>query len=326
MQITADTLAKITGKPVNANMRSIVASLDAYGRSQGLDKPHRLAHFISQLAHESGAFRYDKEIWGPTAAQKRYDTRTDLGNTKEADGDGKLYAGRGPIQITGKSNYQQFTDWCRKQGMSNPDFVKNPDAVNTDPWEGLVPIWYWATRNLNAQADANDIEQLTKKINGGLNGYADRIDWYVKTALVLAGYGRDDVKGFQTAAQAAGRLPAGANQIDGDAGPKTRSALHLTLADMAAGPVAASVKAAPVTEETEVAIAPQGADKTAMGRVAAVVAAAAPSAGFFIDFDQTGKLLMLGIGIAAVVVLLWKGELIAARVRSVLKSFNGDAA
>lgn len=324
MQITADTLSLITGKPVNANMRSVIASLDAYGRSQGLDKPHRLAHFISQLAHESGAFRYDKEVWGPTPAQKRYDTRTDLGNTKAADGDGKLYAGRGPIQITGKSNYQQFTDWCRKQGMESPDFVKNPDAVNTDPWEGLVPIWYWATRGLNRQADANDIEQITKKINGGLNGYADRIDWYVKTALVLAGFASGDVKGFQRQAQGKGLLPAGADQIDGDAGPKTRAALHMTLAEEA--PASIPVKAAPVTEETEVAIAPQGADKTAMSRIAASVAAAAPAAGYFIDFDQTGKLLMLGIGIAAVVVLLWKGELIAARVRSVLKSFNGEAA
>ena len=324
MQLTTDALSKITGRPVNANMRSIVVALDAFGRSQGLDKPHRLAHYIAQLAHESGSFRYDKEIWGPTAAQKRYDTRTDLGNTAAADGDGKLYAGRGPIQITGKSNYRQFTEWCRKQGMNNPDFVAQPDMVTTDPWEGLVPIWYWSTRNLNKQADANDIEQITKKINGGLNGFADRIEWYVKTALVLAGYGPDSVKSFQIDAQRAGLLPPGEDQVDGDAGPKTRAALHMTLAKSAPASVAVAVKASPVTEETEVVVAPQGADKTMMSRVSAGVAVVAPAAGYLVDFDQTGKLIMLGIGIVAVVVMLWKGELIAARVRSVLNSFDGE--
>jgi len=324
MQITTDVLSKITGKPGNANMRSVAVALEAYGRSQGLDKPHRLAHYISQLAHESGAFRYDKEVWGPTAAQSRYDTRVDLGNSPAVDGDGKLYAGRGPIQITGKSNYGQFRDWCRKQGMSCPDFVLSPEAVNTDPWEGLVPIWYWSTRNLNRYADTNDIEQITKKINGGLNGFPDRIDWYVKAALVLAGYKPDSVKSFQIAAQRAGLLPAGEDQIDGDPGPKTRAALHMTLAKSAPASVAVAVKASPVTEETEVVVAPQGADKTLMSRVSAVAAIAAPTSGFVLDFDQTGRLIMLGIGIVAVIVMLWKGELIAARVRSVIDSFDGD--
>jgi len=315
MRITASMLSLIAGKPVNANMRSIVAGLDAFGASAGLAQPHRLAQYLPQLGHESMGFHYDREVWGPTAAQKRYDTRTDLGNTPEADGDGKLYAGRTALQLTGKSNYQQFTDWCRAQGFDNPDFVAQPELVNTDPWEGLVPIWYWSTRNLNKLADSNNIEAITKRINGGLNGYADRLRWYTRCSLVLLGYPPNEIRGFQTDAKQQGFYKG---EIDGDDGPLTRSSLHMMLA--AASKKNTEVKAAPI--EAVVPVAPQGADKSAMVRVSAIVAAVSPAAGMFGGFDQTGKLILLGIGIAAVVVMLWKGELIAARVRSIIKSFG----
>nr|WP_234835981.1 hypothetical protein [Sinorhizobium meliloti] len=74
--------------------------------------------------HESGDFRYDREIWGPTPAQQRYDARTDLGNTPERDGDGYLYRGRTGMQLTGKDNYRQFRNWCRATGLDCPDFAR----------------------------------------------------------------------------------------------------------------------------------------------------------------------------------------------------------
>lgn len=220
MRITENTLAQIAGRSANDNMRSTVAGLAMAGVGAGLNRPARLAHYLAQLGHESMGWYYDREVWGPTAAQERYDTRTDLGNTPERDGDGYLYRGRGPIQITGKSNYAEFTAWAQKLDASAPDFVAAPDAVNTDPWEGLGPIWYWVTRDLNDYADANNIEMVTRKINGGLNGYSDRLARYVRTALVLAGYAPTAVKAFQ---QDAGL------DVDGIAGPKTRAALHDAL-------------------------------------------------------------------------------------------------
>lgn len=321
MKLTASVLAAIAGKSVNDNMRSIIAGLDAFGVSAGLDKPHRLAHYIAQLGHESGGFRYDREVWGPTKAQVGYDTRTDLGNTAAVDGDGKKYAGHTPMQITGKANTTAFRDWCRAQGLNPPDFVSNPELMNTDPWEGLGPIWYWMTRDLNKYADANDLEMLTRKINGGTNGLADRIAWYTRAALVMTGFGPEDVKAAQLQAQASRLLPAGADQIDGVAGPKTRAALHQMLAAEAPATV---TQAAPVVQET--VVTPKGSDRTLMTRVATGAGIIAPAAGYFVDFDQTGKLLMLAIGVAGVVVLFWKGELIAARVRKVLAAFDGEAA
>ena len=124
-----------------------------------------------------------------------------------------------------------------------------------------------------------------------------------------------DVAPFQNIAKAAGLY---AGNLDGIPGEKTRSALHMSLAKMTATPVAA----APDVETSEVAVAPAGAERTLLQRITGGVGILAPVAGAFAGFDRTGQLIMVGIGIAAVVVLLWRGELIAARVKSVLKSFE----
>ena len=220
-------LVGVTGEKPSANAGSVFRALVIGGEAAGLDKPHRLAMYLAQLSHESAGFVHDKEIWGPTPAQKRYDTRTDLGNTAAADGDGFLFRGRGPIQITGKSNYRQFTDWCLylfKDDIHVPNFVVAPDLVNTDPWEGLVPLWYWTTRKLNKAADAGDFRRVTHLINGGYNGQKDRERRYTQIALRLLGFPstREGILDFQ---RKAGLV------VDGISGPATQTALwkELTL-------------------------------------------------------------------------------------------------
>lgn len=334
MSVSATQLAKIVGKPINDNMISIELGLDAYGERFGLVPLHRLAHYIAQLAHESGAFRYDREVWGPTPAQLRYDTRADLGNTPEKDGDGERNAGRTALQITGGDNLRAFTVWARKKiDAQAPDFFANPDLLNTDPWEGVGPLWFWDTRKLNGYADDNDIEMITRRINGGMNGFADRLHWYTRAALVLAGYAPDAVKSFQIDAQRAGLLPADEpgkpTQIDGVPGAKTRSALHMTLAKMQpvltdAGRPAVEVKPAPVTAEVEtpVVVAPKGSEKTLWTRLnGAWVFIAMPFAAFG-QLETPWKIALVVGTLASVAFLLWKGEKIAARVRSVVKAFG----
>ncbi|MDE4548028.1 hypothetical protein LOF22_23720 [Sinorhizobium meliloti] len=131
------------------------------------------------------------------------------------------------MQLTGKDNYRQFRNWCRAAGLDCPDFVKDPDAVNADPGEGLVPLFYWDTRDLNRWADEGDAETITKKINGGKNGLADRFDRLARISLVLLGYRADNVLQFQ------------ADQcVDGDVGPKTRAAMHTALVALTPGEAA----------------------------------------------------------------------------------------
>lgn len=223
--LTFSQLDKICGGAMDAsNATSFLAGLNQFGFQRGLNQPHRLAQYVAQMCHESFAFRYDQEIWGPTEAQKRYDTRTDLGNTPAQDGDGYLYRGRTGIQITGGFNYGQFTDWARQLDPNAPDFKADPDAVLTDPWEGLGPIWYWDTRELNRYADwtlfENGFAEVTRRINGGFNGYDDRKRFYGRVGLVLLGYEPTEVSGFQ--------VKAGL-KVDGDPGPITRQALHEAL-------------------------------------------------------------------------------------------------
>lgn len=218
MQITSQTLAAIAGKPVNSNMASTVAGLSRAGVGAGLNRPHRLAMYLGQLAHESMGWHYDREVWGPTKAQKGYEGRKDLGNTQP--GDGSKFRGFTPMQITGRANTTDFRDWARKIDSRAPDFVATPELMNTDPWEGLGPIWYWETRGLNRYADQGDFLTVTRRINGGTNGLADRERRYVQAGLVLLGYGPGDVRRFQTDAGL---------KSDGVAGPQTRAALHRAL-------------------------------------------------------------------------------------------------
>jgi len=210
-----------------ANLESFATGINDYAAEFGLGEPHRQAHFIAQVMHETGGLKWDREIWGPTATQKRYEGRKDLGNTQP--GDGSKFRGYGFIQTTGRANVTEFLRWCQARGYDAPNFVARPELIATTPWSTVSALWYWDTRGLNRFADANDIEMITRRINGGLNGFADRLDYYARTGLVLLGYRTNDVGMFQ--------VDAGIT-ADGIAGPATRAALHLRLTAMAEREVA----------------------------------------------------------------------------------------
>lgn len=141
----------------------------------GINTPARLAAFLAQIGHESGRLRYSREIWGPTAAQSRYEGRKDLGNVRA--GDGKRYMGRGLIQTTGRANYAATTLGLRAIASGVPDFEAAPELLELPEWAALSAAWYWDSRGLNDLADQETdaaFLAITKKINGGTNGLADR--------------------------------------------------------------------------------------------------------------------------------------------------------
>lgn len=230
MLITVNHFSSIANKKINENMASALQGLQFGGVEIGLQKSHRLAMFLAQTAHESMGWTYDREIWGPTAAQRRYEGRSDLGNTQK--GDGSLFKGYTPMQITGRYNTTRFYNWCKKTfpTLNVPDFTKSPHLMNTDPWEGLGPIWYWAygkAKSLNLTADVGDFISNTKLVNGGLNGIDDRYRYYGRAALVLLGRDPSNIKEYQ---RANGLVPDG---IVGSAkAANTALSLHRALLKM----------------------------------------------------------------------------------------------
>lgn len=138
----------------------------------------RMAAFIAQIGHESGQFRWLKELWGPTAQQARYEGRADLGN--KANGDGLKYRGRGLIQITGRANYAACGDAL---GL---DLINQPELLEQPQYASMSAAWFWSSRGLNTLADQNNFLKITRRINGGINGLEDRLALYKMALKVLA--------------------------------------------------------------------------------------------------------------------------------------------
>lgn len=138
-----------------------------------IDNPMREAAFIAQVAHESGELRYTQEI----ASGMAYEGRKDLGNTQP--GDGKRFKGRGLFQITGRANYEK----CGKAlGL---DLIEHPELLEIPEHACNSAGWFWQTHGLSELADKPDFLLITKRINGGTNGYAQRATYYARAKQVL---------------------------------------------------------------------------------------------------------------------------------------------
>lgn len=148
----------------------LTAAMEEFGIAA---TPLRQAAFLAQIAHESGSLRYVLEI----ASGAAYEGRADLGNNEP--GDGPYFRGRGLIQITGRSNYRQCGEALGLPLLDEPELLEEPANA------ARSAAWFWHSRGLNELADAQDFERITRKINGGLNGYADRCEHYKRARLVL---------------------------------------------------------------------------------------------------------------------------------------------
>ncbi len=150
-------------------LKPINATLERYK----INTPLRVAHFLAQIGHESCGLDAVREY----ASGAAYEGRKDLGNTQK--GDGIRFKGRGLIQITGRANYYTLG---RAFGI---DFVAEPTLLEMPMYAALSAGWYWNSRSLNELADANFFDTITKRINGGTNGYADRMNRFLVAAKAL---------------------------------------------------------------------------------------------------------------------------------------------
>lgn len=172
--ITKEQLQKIyrEAKPslIDKYLNPLNQTFDKYE----INTPQRIRMFLAQVGHESGQLRYSEEL----ASGQAYEGRKDLGNTQP--GDGQRYKGRGLIQLTGRRNYQ-----LASIGLDT-DLIAHPELLSESPeMSSLVAGWYWANNNLNALCDLGLFRELTRRINGGYNGYADRYKLYQRALEVI---------------------------------------------------------------------------------------------------------------------------------------------
>lgn len=171
-----------------------------------IDTPVRVAAFLAQCGHESldftvlvenlnysasGLHKVFKKYFPTLESAEPYQRKPEMianlvyakrmGNGDVKSGDGYKFRGRGAIQLTGKDNYIQFSQFLYKDNrlLDNPDYLLTPEGAI------LSACWFWTVNNLNAIADKENILELTKRINGGTNGIEDRMIRYKKAISVL---------------------------------------------------------------------------------------------------------------------------------------------
>lgn len=176
-----------------------------------INTPRRVAHFLAQIAQESGELKYTVENLNYSAAGllrtfRKYFPSTQmandyarnpekianrvyanrLGNGDEQSGDGWKYRGRGLIQLTGKSNYMAYYEHLTSKGILVPS---NIDELSLPYHAVLSACWFWQKNKINILADGTSdsavCEAITRRVNGGTNGLENRKKYYLKSKAVF---------------------------------------------------------------------------------------------------------------------------------------------
>lgn len=197
MEITIKLLQSLCPKTKAVVLQKYIEPLAEVTEHYDINTPERLAAFLAQIAHESGGFTAVKENLNYSAKglmttfkkyfpneelAKQYERKPEkianrvyasrMGNGNEASGEGFRFCGRGLIQLTGKQNYSRLAKDLDMTLDELISFLETPVGAVTSA------AWFWDNNNLNKYADSGDFVMLTKRINGGTIGLADRKHHY----------------------------------------------------------------------------------------------------------------------------------------------------
>ena len=171
--MTKQELKRIAPYASAKNISLYTPLLNKYMGQYGINTQARKAAFLATILHESGSLTYTEEI----ASGAAYEGRKNLGNSEA--GDGKKFKGRGLIQLTGRYNY---TVASLATGI---DFIKNPELLSEPENATKISCWWWQGKGLNELADKGDFRRITRIVNGGFNGWTDRLNFYNRAKEVL---------------------------------------------------------------------------------------------------------------------------------------------
>lgn len=169
MPLTSDQLKAIAPHMPVARIDLFLGPINDAMEKYGISTPAVQAMFLAQIMHESGECRYVKEL----ASGAAYEGRKDLGNTQP--GDGVRFKGRGLIQITGRANYVAVSLALDIDAVNHPELLEQPE------YAALSAAWFWSNHGLTTIAEQNTddaFKLVTKRINGGYNGLADRQEYW----------------------------------------------------------------------------------------------------------------------------------------------------
>lgn len=161
-----------------ANCQKFLEPINTAMRKYLITTPLRQAHFLCQIAWESGQLKYTEEI----ASGAKYEGRKDLGNTQK--GDGVRYKGRGLIQITGRANYKKYGIFIGKdmEDMKQQNWLLLKEPMLAADSAG----WFWFMKGLNKRADRDEHTNITKVVNGSTITVKKRLP-YLRNAKIALG-------------------------------------------------------------------------------------------------------------------------------------------
>lgn len=228
--ITMEMLIAVEPGNSRPYYESILPHLNKYAEAYKVNTPKRIAHFLSQSAHESAlkirsedldySARNMRKTFGCRGGKKNHDESCDdcthgrlrdklwsqagyyahspehlgsyvyadrMGNGAESTGEGFKYRGRGIIQITGKEGYQSFREEHNKRSPDDAqDFVSHPELISDNTGYAVESAFvFWSKKSLNSISDSGNVASVTQIVNGGQNGFTDRLRRYNNVAPIL---------------------------------------------------------------------------------------------------------------------------------------------
>lgn len=208
MKISVPQIMRCVPSANRAKVTEFVEVFNQWGEKFGITTPQRVVHLLCQLSHECAGFTVFEEnlnysadglmkTWPARFTKQKameyarkpqkianYVYANRMGNGSEASGDGWKYKGRGAIMITGKDNYKAY----QNSGYCVGDLLSHPEWLTQKPGAYKSAMWFWMKSGLNEISDLDDggrigediVTRITKKINGGINGLAQRKLFYRK--------------------------------------------------------------------------------------------------------------------------------------------------
>ena len=223
-KVTVKLIRRLCPYEKLAIVNDVVTFFNLYAEQYGLTTDLRIAHFFAQATVETDGFATLEEY----ASGAEYEGRADLGNIYPNDG--VRFKGRGIFQLTGRDNY------IRLGQILGIDLVGNPSLAMSGKWAVLTALEYWKSHGLNELADADNITEITRRVNGGYNGFQARKDYLAGMKKLLSqdldawaiGDSGPEVKAFQEKLTGLGYK---LGICDGDFGPATEKAVRMFQKD-----------------------------------------------------------------------------------------------